>query len=233
MKVNRDYSKVGFTLAEVLVTLGIVGVVSALTVPSLMKNHQRQVFVTQLHKVYNEMQQAVDMYVADNRYTSLGESRLRNNASELKNFVNTYFKIVKDCGTHYVPCFADEYSSLNGDTASIKNGLCNMIVTIADGASICFDVAKMDNETNEDGEDLTSANSVGTDGEIMVVEVDINGKQGPNVYGRDMFNFVVGKNGNIYDKAYVANGNKANLEHKYVDNGTFGKIMNEGWKMDY
>ncbi len=47
--------KKGFTLAEVLVTLGIIGVVSALTVPTLMQNHQRKVFVTQLHKVYSEI----------------------------------------------------------------------------------------------------------------------------------------------------------------------------------
>ncbi|HIT93090.1 MAG TPA: type II secretion system protein, partial [Candidatus Stercorousia faecigallinarum] len=40
-----------FTLAEVLVTLGIIGVVSAMTVPSLMQNHQKKTYVTQLHKV--------------------------------------------------------------------------------------------------------------------------------------------------------------------------------------
>ena len=48
-----------FTLAEVLVTLGIIGVVSAMTVPTLMQNYQRQSYVTQLHKVYNELGQAL------------------------------------------------------------------------------------------------------------------------------------------------------------------------------
>ena len=48
-------AKHGFTLAEVLVTLGIIGVVSALTIPTLVKNHQRQVYVTQLQKVVNEL----------------------------------------------------------------------------------------------------------------------------------------------------------------------------------
>ena len=51
--------KHGFTLAEVLVTLGIIGVVSAMTLPTLVKNHQRQVYVTQLQKVYNELSQAL------------------------------------------------------------------------------------------------------------------------------------------------------------------------------
>ena len=45
----------GFTLAEVLVTLGIIGVVAAMTIPTLMQNYQRQSYVTQLKKVYNEL----------------------------------------------------------------------------------------------------------------------------------------------------------------------------------
>ena len=57
MKFNN-----GFTLAEVLVTLGIIGVVSAMTVPTLMQNYQRQSYVTQLHKVYNEVSQAMVQY---------------------------------------------------------------------------------------------------------------------------------------------------------------------------
>lgn len=54
------YSK-GFTLAEVLVTLGIIGVISAMTLPTLMKNHQRQVYVTQLRTVVSQLSQAVEM----------------------------------------------------------------------------------------------------------------------------------------------------------------------------
>ena len=54
--LNEDYNmKHGFTLAEVLVTLGIIGVVSAMTLPTLVKNHQRQVYVTQLQKVYKDL----------------------------------------------------------------------------------------------------------------------------------------------------------------------------------
>ena len=38
-------TKFGFTLAEVLITLGIIGVVAALTLPSLVTNYQKQVTV--------------------------------------------------------------------------------------------------------------------------------------------------------------------------------------------
>lgn len=231
LEVNA--SSLAFTLAEVLVTLGIIGVVSALTLPALVKNHQRQVYVIQLHKVYNEVQQAVDSYVTENNYVNLGESRIRNNADELRRFVNKYFKVTQNCGTHYTPCFEAEYSSLNGDTVSDIGSLCNIVVTIADGTAICWDVAPMDAEVDEDGNSFSSSNSVGSDGEVIDLEVDINGKQGPNIYGRDMFAFVVGRDGMIYDPAYVENGNSANLNYKWVSNGTFGKIMNEGWKMNY
>ena len=57
--------KKAFTLAEVLVTLGIIGVVSAMTVPTLMQNHQRKTYVTQLHKIYNELSQALVRYQND------------------------------------------------------------------------------------------------------------------------------------------------------------------------
>lgn len=68
MKESYFGSHMGFTLAEVLVTLGIIGVVSAMTVPTLMQNYQRQSYVTQLHKVYNEFSQAAERYKNDNNY---------------------------------------------------------------------------------------------------------------------------------------------------------------------
>ena len=47
-----------FTLAEVLITLGIIGVVAALTLPTLIQNHQKQVYVTQLKKAYSTINNA-------------------------------------------------------------------------------------------------------------------------------------------------------------------------------
>ena len=76
-----------FTLAEVLVTLGIIGVVSAMTVPTLMQNYQRQSYVTQLHKIYNELGQAAERYKADNNLVSLREGRIMGNKDEVHNFV--------------------------------------------------------------------------------------------------------------------------------------------------
>lgn len=62
-KLNK---KVAFTLAEVLITLGIIGVVAALTLPSLIENHQKKVVATKLEKFYSVMNQALQAEEAEN-----------------------------------------------------------------------------------------------------------------------------------------------------------------------
>ena len=55
-----------FTLAEVLITLGIIGVVAAMTMPSLIANHREKQTVAQLKKAYSTIQQAYLMAI--NKY---------------------------------------------------------------------------------------------------------------------------------------------------------------------
>ena len=50
--------KAAFTLAEVLITLGIIGVVAAMTMPSLIQNYQEKATVTKLKKCYSLVSQA-------------------------------------------------------------------------------------------------------------------------------------------------------------------------------
>ncbi len=57
---------IGFTLAEVLITLGIIGVVAALTMPSLTASYRKKVVETRLQKFYSVMQQAVTLSEVDN-----------------------------------------------------------------------------------------------------------------------------------------------------------------------
>lgn len=98
-------NRVGFTLAEVLVTLGIIGVVSAMTVPTLMQNYQRKSYVTQLHKVYNEFQQAALQYMTDRNALNLKEAGLVTNEAA-DSWVKNYFKVVHDCSAEPAACFA-------------------------------------------------------------------------------------------------------------------------------
>lgn len=57
--------KKGFTLAEVLITLGIIGVVAALTIPSLMTAYKKHVIETRLKHSYSLLNQVVKLAQAD------------------------------------------------------------------------------------------------------------------------------------------------------------------------
>jgi len=59
------YKKKAFTLAEVLITLGIIGVVAALTMPSLIANYKKRVLTTRIKRFYSCYTQAYNMKIAN------------------------------------------------------------------------------------------------------------------------------------------------------------------------
>ena len=229
-----------FTLAEVLVTLGIIGVVSAMTVPTLMQNHQRKTYVTQLHKVYNELSQGFMQLVTDRNALNLAESGITK-AQDMMPIMKRYFKVIQDCGTTPAPCFAEEYRNINGGTYNIANrgGKCGVF---ASGSSFCVFA------------DVLDVGTVMTDDFFLQFFIDINGQKGPNIYGRDLFLMYVYPDGVIDD--YKVNpecringkcsGDSSvkdyretlfasclsNAGNSYI-NGCFAKILNDNWEMNY
>ena len=67
LRIKRN--NLGFTLAEVLITLGIIGVVVALTMPSLIANYQKQETIARLKKVYSTISNTY-MYAINSYGTS-------------------------------------------------------------------------------------------------------------------------------------------------------------------
>ena len=63
--------KRAFTLAEVLITLGIIGIVAALTMPALIGNYRKSQTVTQLKKIYSALQQSILM--SQNEYGDIAD----------------------------------------------------------------------------------------------------------------------------------------------------------------
>ncbi len=215
-----------FTLAEVLVTLGIIGVVSAMTVPALMQNHQKKTYVTQIHKVYNELQQAAQQYMTDKNALNLREAGLTSNEA-LDNFVKTYFKVVNDCGSSQQPCFASNYKKKSGTDLGKGTGQ-QLNVTIASGVSFGFGLASTGTADNS---------------RVAIFDVDINGPQGPNIAGRDVFILGLFNNGIVDEYALTtAPGDKDTRENLFTadcasDNGSwtgcFGKLLNDNFEMNY
>ena len=197
-----------------------------MTVPTLMQNHQRKTYVTQLHKVYNEFSQALMQYQTDRNAVNLTEAGLISKDA-VDAFMKTYFKIVQECDS-MDDCFADEYKSLQGSVDSSYSRDIKSFV-LANGASIRPSYAPEGSY------------------KLLNIGVDINGKKGPNILGRDLFFFAVYKNGLIDDYSGDVNDN-APLTEEARDNmfntqcnagapvnnfGCFGKILNDNWEMTY
>ncbi len=108
--------KLGFTLAEVLITLAIIGVVAALTVPTVIRNYQERQTVTALKKFYTEISQAWARAQVENstpdtwNWGTGGDSA---SADKLIDYLAPYLKITKRCGGQS-GCFSpDTYKTLN------------------------------------------------------------------------------------------------------------------------
>lgn len=88
MNENRKYA---FTLAEVLITLGIIGVVAAMTIPMLISKIQKAQIETQIRENYSSIYQTMKMAENDEvgAINSLGVS-LSSNKNGLKLFSSIY-----------------------------------------------------------------------------------------------------------------------------------------------
>ena len=71
--MNRKF---GFTLAEVLITLLIIGIVAALTIPSVISNYQQQEFKTGLKKAVSVLNEAIQVNIAQDGETPYDNSNL-------------------------------------------------------------------------------------------------------------------------------------------------------------
>ena len=212
----------GFTLAEVLVTLGIIGVVSALTIPTFVRNHQKQVYVAQLKKAYSIIAQAADLAFNDTNAVTLAETKYNRSEDEYGlNFMQTYFKVANVCEDSSTPCFAENYKTLNGQTFR-GIGKRWTSVSLANGMSIQMWGMLSDHHYGDIIHHGYSA-----------IYVDINGPEGPNVVGRDLFYLELYSDGKLDDGYYNDKSDFCDGEDVTYGLGCLDKIINAGWKMDY
>ena len=261
--------KFGFTLAEVLITLGIIGVVSVLTIPNIISNYQKKVYVTQLQKGYAQLQQVFDMAMADDEVEYLADTELMNsidgctcsNAEKFMLIFGKYSKIQKACppmsfgeGCHDV-YYLDMNDSGNwideedGYSEAGSNLGSHVQIFTKDGMIYYLHLSSSAYNwwTEEEWEQRKADGAV-----ISRVHcnwngllLDVNGKKGPNKYGRDLFNFVLDEKGQVYPMGsaafmgdtYAWNGSEPkNVSECHAASygvGCAGRIIDQGWKMDY
>jgi prepilin-type N-terminal cleavage/methylation domain-containing protein len=91
----------GFTLAEVLITLAVIGVVAALTIPTVVRNYQKTQTITQLKKVYSALSNTTNLAIADEGPISgweIGENGTGEAAVDFANrYLIPYLKVSKNC----------------------------------------------------------------------------------------------------------------------------------------
>ena len=154
-----------FTLAEVLVTLGIIGVVAAMTLPSLIAHNKTVESVERLKKAYSVLNQAYKM--AELHY---GEIENWDWNLSSKDFFNKYFipylNAVKNCEDNE-GCWSDDgvIYLLNGNPSEIIKSNQYAKAEIADGTFIAI--------TNQQ--------------EHAHFYIDTNGSRRPNTHGKDIF----------------------------------------------
>ena len=229
-------NKKAFTLSEVLITLGVVGIVAVLTIPGVMKNYQNRLYTAQLEKIYAQVADAAqsimnDEHTDDFYETTAGGATVCNATtgdctSGLGFFLQKYFKNIKEnclkTEEKCMPTTAGAYKTVGGVNISPPSG--NYFVQTVSGAAI--------------GGFYNPANN------CTSLVVDVNGVAPPNVAGRDVFAIDIRSNGTLADYASgcsptsvgapASNCTAGNTSTLYeASSGCLNNIIEAGWKMEY
>ena len=175
------FQKPAFTMAEVLITLGIIGIIAAMTLPSLIGKYQFKVFEVGLKKQYSLLQNAINLAVYEeglqycytyHREGSISYGAERGDCELLENFLISSLKLKP-----YDDSIKEEYAK-------------RKIIRSEGGKSINWNC---DYDTY-----ISNARVYGTnDGTIILlyrnffpalfIGIDVNGEKGPNRWGYDVF----------------------------------------------
>ena len=210
----------GFTLAEVLITLVIIGVIAAITIPTVVANSQEQAIRSALKKNVSVLQQVLYKY-----YMEHGEQLnplTYETTHTLKPELIKYFNVMYDCGlgnddvnTACIPNQANASYDKKNQTAYMNyNG-----------------TSKISMEPFDDGQFVL------TDGTLVLIEnysvtktiyisVDVNGfGKKPNRLGKDLFMFQLMEDGSL--KPMGAKGTKY-LEANYCSKTSSSNLNGAG-----
>lgn len=164
-----------FTLAEVLITLGIIGVVASITLPNLIAEHRAQVLQAQFKKSYSQLSQVYAMMIANGEDWSAEEAQTRENYPKYPALYAQYIKGAKVqvagnnglCQTHFKNY---GYTDMTGQAPTV------LLLWFIDDGYIEL----------PDGQLWWFENGSGQ----QYITIDINGyKKAPNRWGWDLFSF--------------------------------------------
>ena len=189
--------KKGFTLAEVLITLVIIGVIAAMTIPTLMNSTNQQEFRVGLKKAVSALNQAMSLnYALDGKV--IGDTDLTTTAQVVDNLFKKRMSVIST-GTS---------SAAFATSTAVANSGTDGIFYTADGMRFQL--------TGVTGTALGAQDGENYYGYIVI---DVNGEKGPNTvttdskYPRDTYvatvfgnRVVAGKAGDTSTESEAARG---------------------------
>lgn len=172
--------KIGFTLAEILIALGIVGIVSVIVTPGIVETGRKAKYGATLGKVVYQIELGAQNYIQDYNDNQTNGSY----AQDLTGLGNSYDN--KDLATNAGATYnmlKNSYRPKNydGSNATTLTDMCLYSFSKLDAQ---FLIKK------------TSATNGFVDNQIVVI--DVNGdSNNPNAYGKDLFSFILDKSGKL------------------------------------
>jgi len=192
----NKFAKAAFTLAEVLITLGIIGVVAAMTIPNLISVNQKRVIEATLKEDYSIFSQINKMMIANDVGMDLGVADGSDAAIKtwFQDNMLPYMKVSSVCYSS-AGCWGKDLDTvmLNGAkfTDCRKNYGCgsNFISFIMNnGTMVALDIGNNSQLRTIFGVDSTAST-------CLKMYVDVNGNKKPNKFGVDIFLMTITEDG--------------------------------------
>jgi len=171
--------KKGFTLAEVLITLLIIGVIASIVIPGLIADTQQAEYKAAWKKAFASISQAHKQIIMDNGGTFIDAAADR---SECRNLFKNKMNYATTCDD--TSCAASSIKQFDGATSSYSFGSNNLVLN--DGTIMTYFTI--------DSANCTHGGYVYSTGECGWMLVDVNGKKGPNQWGKDIYGIWITKN---------------------------------------
>ena len=179
LKHSKGFKRFAFTLAETLITLTIIGVVAALTIPTLMNKYTKHTSVVGLKKAYAQLQHAMKM-IPITEGCSAGDYDCAGMFQGEQQYINGQYV--------NIPVTNIDGMDFGGNNASKQMYLISKQFKIQD---ICFrnESCKIKGYTGAP-KFKTQDGSI-FEGGYSTIGVDINGDKGPNKMGRDIYTLMI------------------------------------------
>ena len=214
--------KKALTIGELLVTMAIIGIIATLVLPGFIQDYHKKLYTARLKKSIEMIELAVAQACADNNVSYFNQTEYAKplNNTKQKEFIEKYFKISKSGN------ISQSYRAIRGGATATMT----YPDTLVGGEYILFKC--WDNKTTCD------------------FWVDVNGKEGPNIGGRDLFIITLSIQNNKLSGAYpekcggdlrgaaesedtYISRMKSSTTYDAVGAGCFAHMLFDNWEMKY